>query len=162
MKERIIRFRAWVNDITFLRNWNSNITKKMFDVKSIDFIEKTITILNPNKARSNFIMSIEDVKLIQFTGLKDKKGKDIYEGDILKQGEGEHETLIEVRFGDGTFDSETYHFTGFYGVYLKIGFGGGFKKGDLCEDMDEITKNECDRREVIGNIYENPELLEEK
>lgn len=94
-----------------------------------------------------------------FTGHKDKDRKEIYEGDILEQGEGNHITWIEVKYGDGTFDSGCYHFTGFYGVYLKIGFGGGFGPGDLCEDMDEITKDECERRKVIGNIYENPELL---
>lgn len=101
----------------------------------------------------------EEQILMQFTGLKDKNGKEIYEGDILKQGDEKHETLIEVKFGNGTFDSGCYEFTGFYGVYIQVGFGGGFKKGDLCEDLDEITQEECLRREVIGNIYENEELL---
>jgi len=100
-----------------------------------------------------------DFELMQFTGLKDKNGKEIYEGDILKEGEVEHETLIEVRFGNGTFDSGYYNFTGFFGVYLKVGFGGGFKKGNLCEDMDEIIQEGCNGREVIGNIYEIKEII---
>jgi len=99
-------------------------------------------------------------ELMQFTGLKDKNGKEIFEGDIVQVGEGEHITQIEIRFGVGTFDSGTYEFIGFYGVYLKVGFGGGYSKGSLCEDLDEITKNNMERFEVIGNIYENPELIE--
>ena len=98
----------------------------------------------------------------QFTGLLDKNGKEIYQGDIVQVGEGEHITQIEIRYGTGTFDSEIYKFTGFFGVYLKIGFGGGFKPGALCEDMDEIIKDNMERFEVIGNIHKNPEMLEEK
>lgn len=78
--------------------------------------------------------------LMQFTGLKDKNGKEIYEGDIcncreygcfgiIKWSEDEAGFYFYVVYGDGTFDEES--------VY---------------DYADEL--------EVIGNIYENPELLE--
>ena len=145
---REIKFRAWFKPL-----------KRIYAVRELKFNRGGNIVIMTNHTGGTNEVSYE---LMQFTGLKDKNGKEIYEGDILRQGEGEHETLIEVKFGNGTFDSGCYNFTGFYGVYLKIGFGGGFKKGDLCEDMDEITQEECSRREVIGNIYENPELLEVK
>ncbi len=133
-------------------------SKEICKVTAIDFEKKEVWIFSELQD-DVYKLSFNEVELMQFTGLKDKNGKEIFEGDILKQGEGEHETLIEVKFGNGTFDSGCYNFTGFYGVYLKIGFGGGFSKRDLCESMDEITKEECERREVIGNIWENKELL---
>ena len=80
-----------------------------------------------------------DWPLMQYTGLQDKNGVEIYEGDIVK-GYGLHRSpLMEVKFEELT-DRED-------GVYLGYWFytwAGG--------DMGLI--------EVIGNIYANPKLLE--
>lgn len=78
--------------------------------------------------------------VMQFTGLLDKSGKEIYEGDIvnvLKHYEGDslyQDEICETKFSDG----------GFY--FTKPG-----KLGSYFEPYKEC--------EIIGNIYENPELL---
>ena len=77
--------------------------------------------------------------IMQSTGLKDKNGKEVFVGDIIKCTRGcPHEVYLEKEYG-GTFIG------GMPAVYLK----------DLGEGY-AWTEHE----EVIGNIYENPELLE--
>lgn len=81
-----------------------------------------------------------DVELMQSTGLKDKNGKEVFIGDIIKCTRGcLHEVYIEKEYG-GTY------FGGMPAVYLK----------DLREGY-AWTEHE----EIVGNIYENPELLKE-
>ena len=76
-------------------------------------------------------------KLMQYTGLKDKNGIEIYEGDIIH-----YDT-----------DNETY----------KVAFDGGSYvwEGDGCYD-NLIELYPSLNTKVIGNIYENPELLKGK
>ena len=76
--------------------------------------------------------------LMQFTGLRDKNGKEIYEGDILRTGISGFKTVVDYREGMFCFDPDEE----------------GDRRHALMMILDPKYKVE-----VIGNIYENPELL---
>jgi uncharacterized phage protein (TIGR01671 family) len=82
----------------------------------------------------------------QYTCLKDRNGKEIYEGDILATV-GAEEYFIDgiVKWMDDR------------GAYYLVGPDGYATDSDYCYEGDEWSK-----LEVIGNIYESPELLEAK
>lgn len=86
---------------------------------------------------------IEDLELMQYTGLKDKNGKEIYEGDILKITNKPDwpSAFCEVRFDLGYFFIEMDGTSNPLGLDLR---------GFVHEGWDY---------QVVGNIYENPELL---
>jgi hypothetical protein len=85
---------------------------------------------------------ISDYILMQYTGLKDKNGKEIYEGDVISLGKHPY----EVGWGEDGFES----YYGYTGVVLR----GAYEEST---DSTSATK-----WEIIGNIYENPELLTKK
>ena len=123
------------------RAWDS--VKKKF-VEHF-FITENGLICNMEKQTSdyNFPMPVEKSELIlmQSTGLKDKKGKEVFVGDIIKCTRGcPHEVYLEKEYG-GTYVG------GMPAIYLK-----GIREGYAWTGAEEI----------IGNIYENPELLEVK
>jgi len=80
----------------------------------------------------------ERYKVMQFTGLKDKNGKDVYEGDLLGS----------VCLNTSITDCEII----FKGGCFSVRQLGG-------EGWIDFAASYCERYEVIGNIYENPELL---
>ena len=129
-----VRYRAW--DV---------LAEKMIDeILMISFVRKEIIGKFSDGSTSVPLKfederNGEDVILMQSTGLKDKNGKEVFVGDIIKCTRGcLHEVYIEKEYG-GTFIG------GMPAVYLK-GLGEGYA----------WTEHE----EIIGNIYENPELLE--
>ena len=89
----------------------------------------------------------------QYTGLTDKNGKRIFEGDVFHLDD---EVVAVVIFQDGCFRLEEY---GLRGAFTESGFdecGGGWDVID-CSPIDWYTIKDM---EIIGNIHDNPELLE--
>ncbi len=72
---------------------------------------------------------VEDYNFQQFTGLKDKNGKEIYEGDIMRDEKGKISIVDDPILGDW--------------VYL---------------EYHECGQMNTDKMQIVGNIYENPEL----
>jgi uncharacterized phage protein (TIGR01671 family) len=93
--------------------------------------------------------AIEENCLMQFTGLKDKNGKEIYEGDFLNT-----KTTFENNMADRRFQSHTIVQAGFeQGIFVDIN-----TFVSLFEKIYSIVHHRVEY-EVIGNIYENPELI---
>ncbi|WP_455043134.1 YopX family protein [Leptotrichia buccalis] len=127
---REIKFRAYHKE-----------RKEIFEIASIDFEEKKVALSNGVIKLLN--VDFKQFELSQYTGLKDKNGKEIYEGDIVLIKLDETSTWYKtvVGFKKGAFianliDKEDY-------VYI---FHHGFTDDDF---------------EIIGNVYENKNLLEE-
>jgi len=117
---RDIKFRAWIPE----KQWGGEGGGMIEDYTgTYDFLTW------------GFFSADKGIAYMQFTGLTDKNGKDIYEGDIYTQGD--KDIKYKVIFVDGQF------------VGNQI---GNKSLAGLCHWIDRI--------EVIGNIYENPELLE--
>lgn len=91
-------------------------------------------------------------KIMQYTGLKDKNGVEIYEGDILKIPEWLKEDNQDVCICIYNQENTVSDIIGF-GLYIKDGYSGKYRILVQSDEWDEF--------EVIGNVYDNPELLEE-
>ena len=124
---RPIKFRAWDDG-------------KMVYEKDIDHISMENTdILRLAK----FFCNVRnDSHIMQFTGLLDKHGKEIYEGDILKW----YNSILEVRWGKGEFI-----------IWSKLFKSFGNPDGGSAGMIN--ARNYFQKSEVIGNVYENPELV---
>lgn len=118
-KMREIKFRAW-----------DTFRKMMYDCDE----DTKHSLWNPNLPVNQSLAEHKraGIMLMQFTGLKDKHGKEIYEGDIV----------VCCRYDDNT------------------------KYEVVIEDIRHLDRwlfgSSLNWREVIGNIYENPELLKEE
>ncbi len=137
----IPKFRAW-----------DKILKKMNDVTAIDFSTKPFRVFYSAYGEDNYFN--QDAILMQSTGLKDKNGVEIYEGDILLSAASENQEdwkKWQVYYADGRFLVD----------YKQTPKDKRKRKNleieDLCEDNVWLYG-----LEVIGNIYETPELRRNK
>ena len=120
---RVIKFRAWHDGNEEMVNFNNSIVKK-------DHIQ------------ASYLAALMDGDfgdvLMQYIGLKDKNGTEIYTGDILScRQESYHEVIFESYFA--TYKTK----------HLITGVVSDIYMDNMNEDF-----------EVIGNIHQNPELLE--
>lgn len=127
------------------RAWDKERKEIMYDVFWINFSNPMVVACSVEKY-SRYLDCPEECELMQYTGLKDKNGKEIYDGDIVKY------SYKSNLCSDG--DIESYFKIGFYnGSFLQSNLANidNAEQYDLWYDWDEL--------EVIGNIYENPELV---
>ena len=130
----ILKFRAWLK-----------ADKEMISVEEIAF--DTRWVRSFYKLTSRWF-KLEEVELMQSTGLFDRNGQEIFEGDIVTDGD----VIRDIK----------YHQTlGFY-MIGKYGFSVPFGQGVDVEYFEEFAVHVSKTFEVVGNIYENPELLEEE
>ena len=124
----IPRYRAWLKKEQKMDN----------EIDHISWLEDELYCIGDG---ITYMVSAEDLELMQSTGLKDKNGEEVFISDIVKCTRGcPHEVYLEKEYG-GTFIG------GMPAIYLT-----GLREGYAWTEDEEI----------IGNIYENPELLEDK
>lgn len=144
-----------MRDLKF-RIWNK-IAKKMFDKQRVGehgSLEFTDGLGCYHLLSDTIEGNKEQTELMQYIGLKDKKGVEIYEGDIVKFKGKNH----EIKYW------ESYGMFGMSGVNL---YSGGVDESKPMGSIGSSTKYKPyvlntyyqKQIEVIGNIYENPEML---
>lgn len=122
----IPRYRAWLKE-----------DKEMVDVEEINFFNGEFDFIGD---AITWMCKSDDCVLMQSTGLRDKDGKEIFEGDIVKMAKNVYSELTYyevVRHRGGAYRLESKR----YGCELWL------------------RHTDC---EIAGNIWENPELLEVK
>lgn len=137
---REIKFRAWDKKKNFM------ITQDDKQLKSLDLASGYIYVGHYKGENDRFIRFAE-IELMQYTVLKDRQGREIYEGDVF-QYTIEHDTFSHEN-GHTTFETKHQAVVEFsLGTFM---LGDEFL-GDALEYDDSLR--------YLGNIYENPELLE--
>jgi len=117
------KFRAWLKKEQKMDN----------EIDHISWLEDELYCIGDG---ITYMVLAEDLVLMQSTGLKDKNGKEIFEGDVLGTKDGLLNGFIEYREDLGMFVNSLIRYNNFE---------------RLCNVVSD--------REIIGNVYENPEFL---
>ena len=122
-----------MNKIPNYRVWHK-IEKRFVDLRTIDFELQSIGYDCYREAHYYDVAKFDEIVFQQFTGFVDRNGKDIYEGDFLG------EELDPIIFYEGKFITKL--------------------RGARLFDLEEFWED-GQEPEVIGNIFENSELLKQ-
>ena len=100
------------------------------------------------------IFKDEDMIYLQYTGLVDKNKKEIYEGDIVKDYESLEHGNREIKYGEKGVDASDYeqYEVNIIGFYITNYLGND-------NENEALNSQKAQDLEIIGNIYENPQLL---
>jgi len=130
---REIKVRAWYKPY-----------KQMCQVESLRFDENGVytAVLIEEPFYDRRLVEADEIVIEQYTGLKDKNGTEIYEGDIVK---------YDDNIGEVFYDSEQACFN-----------VSGFYDGHQDYPTLAFSENGNAAMEVVGSVHENNELLEEK
>ena len=123
------------------RAWDKIFNEMYGEITELDF-EFDRIFVRENEMENDFDIPRSRVVLMQWTGLKDKNGVEIYEGDIVDI-DSDEDKYLEVFYGNknGSFQLKRL-------------------KSRIILPMTILY--DCDNYEVVGNVFENPELLEVK
>nr|DAT79302.1 MAG TPA: YopX protein [Caudoviricetes sp.] len=131
------KFRAW--DIA---------KKEMFkDTFAITESGQVVVVEQEDVMSPPDYVFVDHLVIMQSTGLFDKNGREIFEGDIIANG-------------PDVMCMKRHNTLGFY--VEKKGRVEFIADGAVLEEFEEDAKEIADSLEIIGNVYENPELLEDK
>ena len=128
---------------TKFRSWMKQFKKMDNDIGEMHFEDGEFKYIGDDV---HYKRLPEDIILMQSTGLFDKNGKEIFEGDIIANG-------------PDVMCMKRHNTLGFY--VEKKGRVEFIADGAVLEEFEEDAKEIADSLEIIGNIYENPELLED-
>lgn len=139
------KFRVWdkENDRMLIPGEDSDCITLEIDENGINVYD-----MEHPSAEKGYDLAHLDCELMQSTGLKDKNGTEIYEGDIIDRGYHNMHTFHQigvVEFGEGG-DSDGWAHGEWFGWITD-------NETSLADVYKEST--------ILGNIYENPELLED-
>jgi uncharacterized phage protein (TIGR01671 family) len=137
---REIKFRAWERpskEMIYSKEGRL-VIPALVEWRTSDFC----LLCHVSTGRGHFVTGHSGT-LMQFTGLKDKNGKEIYEGDIIRNSMQSARCGYVIEWWDGRFRAIFYN------------------HGERIESINYSTPyfDRTDDVEVIGNIYENPELI---
>ncbi|MBZ1352036.1 YopX family protein [Streptococcus sp. LPB0406] len=119
------------------RAYDNGSLSRMYQPDEVMVGNGDIWIIDEDSVAGEWIVN-NDLNLMQSTGLFDRNGKEIFEGDILGTKDGLLNGVVEYRSDLGMWTNSLIRYNNF-----------------------ERLCNVANSREIIGNIYENPEILEE-
>ena len=126
---RVIRFRAWDKEWKMMH----------FNIETYDWNQPVFKDRTEFSGLGEFIVNKKRFIIQQYTGLKDKRGIEIYEEDIVKDKDG---LLFVVGWGEDTAQFSTYPLD---------------KDND--DHRERFNGEQSDDFEIIGNIYKNKDLI---